>query len=119
MQLKKLFKFIEFNHVYRENNKRADELSNIALQGIHLLNEPLKLCDIGSSYRVLMSECATKDSDFENDFEEEKLEDIQMKRPSKRLAKLMATKIDSFFPIIINKNKKITTVSPIKLSNIM
>ena len=29
--LKTEFEFIEFNHVYRENNKRADELSNIAL----------------------------------------------------------------------------------------
>jgi ribonuclease HI len=31
MQLKSQFTFIEFNHVYREYNKRADELSNIAL----------------------------------------------------------------------------------------
>tara|TARA_B100001250_G_scaffold242356_1_gene208268 strand:- start:776 stop:1168 length:393 start_codon:yes stop_codon:yes gene_type:complete len=27
----KEFKYIEFNHVYRENNKRADELANMAL----------------------------------------------------------------------------------------
>jgi ribonuclease HI len=31
LQLKSQFAFIEFNHVYREYNKRADELSNIAL----------------------------------------------------------------------------------------
>jgi len=31
LQLKAQFAFIEFNHVYREYNKRADELSNIAL----------------------------------------------------------------------------------------
>ena len=30
-ELKKQFKYIEFNHVPREKNKRADELSNIAL----------------------------------------------------------------------------------------
>jgi ribonuclease HI len=32
--LKTQFDFIEFNHVYRENNKRADELSNLALENI-------------------------------------------------------------------------------------
>jgi ribonuclease HI len=31
MSLKQRFKYIEFNHVYRVNNKRADELSNLAL----------------------------------------------------------------------------------------
>jgi len=31
LQLKAQFAFIEFNHVYRDKNKRADELSNIAL----------------------------------------------------------------------------------------
>jgi ribonuclease HI len=31
MLLKTKFKYIEFNHVYRVNNKRADELSNLAL----------------------------------------------------------------------------------------
>ena len=30
-QLKAQFEFVEFNHVYREFNKRADELSNLAL----------------------------------------------------------------------------------------
>jgi ribonuclease HI len=32
--LKTEFDFIEFNHVYREYNKRADELSNLALENI-------------------------------------------------------------------------------------
>jgi ribonuclease HI len=32
--LKTEFGFIEFNHVYREYNKRADELSNLALENI-------------------------------------------------------------------------------------
>jgi hypothetical protein len=32
--LKTEFDYIEFNHVYRENNKRADELSNLALENI-------------------------------------------------------------------------------------
>lgn len=32
--LKSQFEYIEFNHVYRENNKRADELSNLALENV-------------------------------------------------------------------------------------
>jgi hypothetical protein len=40
------------------------------------------------------------------------LEEIPMKRPSKRLAKLTATKIDSFFPTIANK--PIKTIKTIK-----
>jgi ribonuclease HI len=32
--LKSKFDFIEFNHVYRDNNKRADALSNLALENI-------------------------------------------------------------------------------------
>jgi len=32
--LKTEFDFIEFNHVYREYNKRADELSNLALENV-------------------------------------------------------------------------------------
>ena len=30
-ELAKMFEFIVFSHIYRENNKRADELSNIAI----------------------------------------------------------------------------------------
>jgi len=33
-ELKKQFSYIDFNHIYRKDNKRADELSNIALQYI-------------------------------------------------------------------------------------
>lgn len=34
LALKSKFDFIEFNHVYRDNNKRADELSNMAFENI-------------------------------------------------------------------------------------
>ena len=34
IELKGKFKYIEFNHVYREYNKRADELSNLALENV-------------------------------------------------------------------------------------
>jgi ribonuclease HI len=81
MRLKKLFKFIEFNHIYREKNKRADELSNLGLLEQSITKEVLK----DDSIEVVL------------------LEEIPVKRPSKRLAKLTATKIDSFFPTIANK----------------
>jgi ribonuclease HI len=35
-ELSKNFDYISFNHVYRENNKRADELSNLAISKEHL-----------------------------------------------------------------------------------
>ena len=34
--LEKEFKYISFKHIYRENNKRADELSNLAISKEHL-----------------------------------------------------------------------------------
>jgi ribonuclease HI len=34
LALKSKFDFIEFNHVYRDNNKRADQLSNMAFENI-------------------------------------------------------------------------------------
>lgn len=115
MQLKKQFKFIEFNHVYREKNKRADELSNIALLQMNDTNPVTKTasessvtCVKGTEPWIRESEPLTKvhfaddiDSwikDCDDWLEEEKLEEIIIKRPSKRLAKLTATKIDSFFP---------------------
>lgn len=84
-ELKKHFKFIEFNHVYRENNKRADELSNIALDEDHILESTLN---------------QEKEGEKEGDLKTEILEEIIVKRPSKRLAKAPATTINSFFPVI-------------------
>jgi ribonuclease HI len=94
VRLKNMFKYIEFNHIYREKNKRADELSNIAL-----LQEPIN--DDEDEY-----------NEVENDdlVEVVLLEEIPMKRPSKRIAKLTATKIDSFFPKLVNI--KLTNTNP-------
>ena len=36
LMLKQKFSYITFNHVYRENNKRADELSNLAISKDYL-----------------------------------------------------------------------------------
>ena len=81
INLKKQFKFIEFNHVYRENNKRADELSNIALDGASTFNQE-------------------KSIEKEDDLNTEILEEIIVKRPSKRVDKVRPTTINSFFPVI-------------------
>jgi len=99
VQLKNLFKYIEFNHIYREKNKRADELSNIALLQ-EPINDELFYDDDEDSVEVVL------------------LDEIPMKRPSKRLAKLTATKIDSFFPKLVNpKLVNLKLVNP-KLVNL-
>jgi ribonuclease HI len=86
INLKKQFKIIEFNHVYRENNKRADELSNIALDDPSTFNEE----------RVLEKE------EKNEELKTEILEEIIVKQPSKskRIEKIKATTINSFFPVI-------------------
>ena len=101
VRLKKLFKYIEFNHVYREKNKRADELSNLGL-----LEQPIK--------EVPLTKVSFKDDD--DSIEVVLLDEIPMKRPSKRLAKLTATKIDSFFPTLVHHktNKTNKTIKTIK-----
>ena len=102
--LKNQFKFIEFNHVYREKNKRADELSNIALLQMDTV-VPAITASSFSVTGIKGTEPFTKNLDSDSFIqvtddwlEEEKLDEIIIKRPSKRLAKLTATKIDSFFP---------------------
>ncbi len=42
IELKAKFKYIEFNHVYREYNKRADELSNLALENVNTKSSETK-----------------------------------------------------------------------------
>jgi ribonuclease HI len=88
INLKKQFKYIEFNHVYRENNKRADALSNIALDDNHVLES------------TFQKEDTVEENVLEDDLTLEKLEEIIVKRPSKRVAKVPATTINSFFPVI-------------------
>lgn len=97
-ELKKQFKLIEFYHVYREKNKRADELSNIALE------EKTTERYIPNSIETMMSDdIESIDDEW---VEEEKLEEIMIKRPSKRLASLTSSTINSFFPVIsVTKSK--------------
>jgi ribonuclease HI len=96
VNLKKQFKYIEFNHVYRENNKRADALSNIALDGDHVLESTFQKEDTVEE-KVLEDDL---ENVLEDGFTLEKLEEIIVKRPSKRISKVQATTINSFFPVI-------------------
>lgn len=89
--LKKQFKFIEFNHVYRENNKRADALSNIALDNDHVLE---------STFNEGREKVLEKEELKTDDLNLEKLEEIIVKRSSKRVSKIQSTTINSFFPVI-------------------
>jgi ribonuclease HI len=91
--LRKHFKYIEFNHVYRENNKRADALSNIALDNDHVLE---------SNFNEVNEEIKEKSEEkvLEGVLNTEILEEIIVKRPSKRVAKAPVTTINSFFPVI-------------------
>lgn len=128
MQLKNQFKFIEFNHVYREKNKRADELSNIALLKMNDTNPVTRTASESSPTWIKGTEPFTKETsvkvhfatDIDSDtwikecddwIEEEKLEEIIIKRPSKRIAKLTETKIDSFFPMIVKKDKMSSSIN--------
>ena len=96
MELKKQFKYIEINHVLREKNKRADELSNIALLNMKT-----------SNIAAVVDDFVIKDLN-EDWIEEEKLDDItvsRMKSPNTRSnEKNKPTKlINSFFPTIKTK----------------
>ena len=46
IELKKRFDYIDFNHVFRNNNKRADQLSNLALEFVDVIKESEKLYSI-------------------------------------------------------------------------
>jgi ribonuclease HI len=50
MNLKQQFDYIDFNHVYRCDNKRADHLSNIALNILNLNSEHEPTSDLETEY---------------------------------------------------------------------
>jgi hypothetical protein len=52
LALKSKFDFIEFNHVYRDYNKRADALSNLALENINTISvtEDLGIQDLDDDW---------------------------------------------------------------------
>jgi ribonuclease HI len=93
IELKGRFQYIEFNHVLRDQNKRADKLSNIALLQIAELENELDSTD------TLIKEL---DEDW---LEEEKLDDMSEKTVSRMRTYSeqpppikKSGLIDSFFP---------------------
>jgi ribonuclease HI len=54
MSLKNKFTYIDFNHVYRTENKRADELSNLALTSIYPEDE---LIDLDEAVKIKLPIC--------------------------------------------------------------
>jgi ribonuclease HI len=65
VELKTHFDYIEFNHVYRENNKRADGLSNLALE------------NVGDLTKIEIP-LATTTSEFIKDLDEDWVEEIKL-----------------------------------------
>lgn len=49
LELKSKFDYIEFNHVYRNKNTRADELANLAIKMIHI-NDDVPLVTINKNF---------------------------------------------------------------------
>jgi ribonuclease HI len=89
IELKAKFKHIEFNHVYREYNKRADELSNLALENVNP-----KPTEVTKNIKSLIEEdgIITLDEDW---IEEVKLEDHNIPTQKNILVKIpSAKKID-------------------------
>jgi len=98
-ELKKQFKYIVFNHIVREKNKRADELSNIAL---------LNISTVAEVAAVAAVESITDNSDDfiikdlkEDWIEEEKLDEMTVSRMKTHTSSNKPKKkINSFFPTI-------------------
>jgi ribonuclease HI len=95
IELKKQFKYIEFNHVYRENNKRADELSNLALENINSKEHAVYLTEklVSASVSAIEDTIFTElDEDW---VEEIKLEDQCQNRPKNPIKTNLFVKIPS------------------------
>jgi ribonuclease HI len=108
IELKKQFKYIDFNHVLREKNKRADELSNIALTNIYptttiepnnIANTLIKELDDDFIKEVDDGFIKELDEDF---IEEIVLDDISEKTVSNNITTRSrpVKLINSFFPVI-------------------
>jgi len=67
IELKTQFKYIEFNHVYREYNKRADELSNLALENVNPKESIKPTVEIEEDGIVTLDEDWIEEIKLEND----------------------------------------------------
>ena len=111
IEVKKQFKYIEFNHVYRENNKRADELSNLALENITSRDQ---LTETPSAAAVEDTTITELDEDW---VEEIKLDDQSQNRPKNPTKTNLFVKIPSA-TIKSKKEKKEKEENPNKQSTI-
>jgi ribonuclease HI len=108
IELKKQFKYIEFNHVYRENNKRADELSNLALENINSKEHAVYLTEKSASPSVSASAIEdTMITELDEDWVEEiKLDDQGQTRPKNPTKTNLFVKIPSATPKAKSKKEK-------------
>lgn len=118
-ELKKQFKYIEFNHVYREYNKRADELSNLALENITSREQSAYITE--KSAAIAIEDTTIKELD-EDWVEEIKLDDQSQCRPKKPTKTNLFVKIPSVTSTQkedkAKKEKKEKEENPIKQSTI-
>lgn len=108
IELKKQFKYIEFNHVYRENNKRADELSNLALENINSKEHAVYLTEKSASASPSVSAIEdTMITELDEDWVEEiKLDDQNQSRPKNPTKTNLFVKIPSATPKAKSKKEK-------------
>jgi ribonuclease HI len=92
IELKKQFKYIEFNHVYRENNKRADELSNLALENITTRDQLTETATAAAAAAIEDTIITELDEDW---VEEIKLDDQNQNRPKNPTKTNLFVKIPS------------------------
>ena len=116
IELKSQFKYIEFNHVYREYNKRADELSNLALENINDQEHSAYLKE--KSIEEAIDDTLIKELD-EDWVEEIKLNDQSQDRPKNPIKTNLFVKIPSAIPTPNpKKDKKEKQTNPNKQSTI-
>lgn len=120
IELKKQFKYIDFNHVPREQNKRADDLSNIALTNIF----PTTTIEPNNTVDTLISELDDDfikevDDDFIKEIDEDLIEEIILDDVTeKTVSNNITTRskpiklINSFFPVIKFGNACLPKIDP-------
>ena len=96
--LKGQFEYIEFNHIYREFNVRADELSNLALINIDL---ELNKVELNQVTKVELNQVTEVElNQVEPKVTEDSIEEIKIDNPSvKKRTRIKQLKIQQFFKI--------------------
>jgi ribonuclease HI len=88
--LKNNFQYISFHHVYRKDNKRADELSNLALISVSSQDK------VEDDLQII---------DLDEDWKQDNLVSLKVNAKYKNVSKLfLKTSIKQFLPPIDNKS---------------